>query len=177
MSCPETRVETYQALLQKSCDVLLTMSEFGVSCVRVEVAVSICEHVAGYITITKDDLIWLKEHANIIALIAKAFNIICIWSFMYMEAQKLNLFASDLEEAINVLDNRVENRSLTYEQLQILLLNHNAYKAILKHITFGVKEAVDIRELEKLPELYDDCTRKINSLLVCTSPNYSELSQ
>ena len=176
MSFPETGVETYQTLLEKSCDVLLTMSEFGVSCVRVEVAVSICKHVAGYITITADDLIWLKEHANIIALIAKAFNIIRK-SFKYMEAQKLNLLASDLEEAINVLDNRLENRSLTYEQLQILLLNHNAYKAILKHITFGVKEAVDIHDLQKLDALYDDCTKNINSLLVRTSPNYSELSQ
>ena len=149
MPFPETRVETYQYILEKSCDVLHTISEFGVSCVRVEVAVSICEHVAGYITITEDDLIWLKEHADI-ALIAKAFNIIRK-SFKYMEAaQKLNQFASDLEEAIKVLDNCVENRSLTHEQLQILLLNHNAYKIILKYITFGVKEAVDIRELQKL---------------------------
>ena len=170
MPFPETRVETYQYILEKSCDVLLTMSEFGVSCVRVEVAVSICEHVAGYITTTADDLIWLKEHANIIALIAKAFNIIRK-SFKYMEAQKLNLLASDLEEA---LDKRVENRSLTSKQLQILLLNHDAYKAVLKHITFGVKEAVDIRDLVAL---YDDCTKKINSLLVRTSPNYPELSQ
>ena len=176
MPFPETRLETYQTLLEKSCDVLLTMSDFGVSCVRVEVAVSICEHVAGYISITADDLIWLKEHANIIALIAKAFNII-FKSFKYMEAQKLNRFASDLEEAINILDNRLENRSFTYEQLQILLLNHNAYKAILKHITFGVKEAVAMHELQKLATLYDDCTKKINSLLVRTSRNYPELSQ
>ena len=176
MPFSETRVETYQTLLEKSCDVLLTMSEFEVSCVRVEVAVSICEHVAGYITITADDHIWLKEHANIIALIAKAFNIICK-RFMYMEAHKLNRFASDLEKAINVLDNRLENRSLTYEQLQILLLNHNAYKTILKYITFGVKEAVDIRDLQKHAALYDDYTKRINSLLVRTSPNYPELSQ
>ena len=176
MPFPETRVETYQCILEKSCNVLHTMSEFGVSCVRVEVAVSICEHVAGYITITDDDLIWLKEHANIIALIAKAFNIICK-SFKYIEAQKLNRFASNLEEAINVLDNHLENRSLTYEQLQILLHNHDAYKAVFKHITFGVKDAVDIRDLQKLAALYDDCTKKINSLLVRTSPNYPELSQ
>ena len=152
------------------------MSEFGVSCVKVQVAVSICERVAAYITISEDDLIWLKDHANLIALIAGAFNEICS-TFKYMEAQNLNLLASRLKKAITVLDNRLENRSFTYEQLQILLLNHNAYKAILKHITFGVKEAVAMHELQKLATLYDDCTKKINSLLVRTSRNYPELSQ
>ena len=149
------------------------MSELGVS---VEVAVSICEHIASYITISEDDLIWLKEHANIIALIAKAFNEIC-QTFKYTKTQNLNLLVSRLKEAITVLDNRLENRSLTYEQLQILLGNHSAYKVVLKHITFSEKEAVDIRELKQLTELYDDCTKKINGLLVRTSPNYPELSQ
>ena len=169
-------METYELLLEKACNVLLTMSEFGVSCVKVQVAVSICERVAGYITISEDDLIWLKDHANLIALIAKAFNEIC-QTFKYMEAQNLNLLASRLKKAITVLDNRLENRSLTYEQLQILLANHSAYKIVLKHITFSEKKAVDIQELQKVAELYDDCTKKINSLLVRTSPNYSELSQ
>ena len=152
------------------------MSEFGVSSVKVQVAVSICERVAAYITISKDDLIWLKDHANLIALIARAFNEIC-QTFKYMEAQNLNLLASRLKKAITVLDNRLENKSLTYEQLQILLANHSAYKVVLEHITFREKEAIDIRELQKHADLYDDCTKKINGLLVRTSPNYPELSQ
>ena len=149
------------------------MSELGVS---VEVAVSICEYIASYITISEDDLIWLKEHANIIALMAKAFNKIC-QTFKYTKTQNLNLLVSRLKEAITVLDNRLENRSLTYEQLQILLDNHSAYKVVLEHITFSEKEAVDICELQKHVELYDDCTKNINGLLVRTSPNYPELSQ
>ena len=152
------------------------MSEFGVSCVNVQVAVSICEHVASYITISEDDLIWLKDHANLIVLIAKAFNEIC-QTFKCMEVQNLNLLASRLKKAITALDNRLENRSLTYEQLQILLANHSAYKVVLEHITLSEKKAVDIRELQKHAELYDDCTKKINNLLVHTSRNYPQLSQ